>query len=161
ALLDKLNLKIGDAIRIGSGRFVIRATLAHEPDSVSGIYELGPRVMVTQQALASTGLLAPGSLVAYAYRLRLPPKTDAQGVIDAAQQRFPEAGWRIRSFADAAPNLQELLDRVTVFLTLVGLTTLLVGGVGIANAVESYLALKIDTIATLKCLGASRGLVFV
>lgn len=160
ALLDKLGLKIGDAIRIGSGRFVLRAALAHEPDSVSGIYELGPRVMVSQAALASTGLLAPGTLVAYAYRLRLPPGVAPQSVIDAAQSRFPEAGWRIRSFADAAPNLQELLDRVTVFLTLVGLTTLLVGGVGIANAVESYLATKIDTIATLKCLGASRRLVF-
>ena len=160
SLLDKLGLKLGDAIRIGSGRFILRASLAHEPDSVSGIYELGPRVMVAQDALASTGLLAPGSLVAYAYRLRVAANADPQTVIENAKQKFPEAGWRIRSFADAAPNLQELLDRVTVFLTLVGLTTLLVGGVGIANAVESYLATKIDTIATLKCLGAARRLVF-
>jgi putative ABC transport system permease protein len=161
ALLDRLGLKLGDAIHIGSARFVLRAMLAHEPDSVSGIYELGPRVMVSRDALAATGLLAPGSLVAYAYRLRLPSTSDASAVIDAAKTKFPEAGWRIRSFADAAPNLQELLDRVTVFLTLVGLTTLLVGGVGIANAVESYLATKMDTIATLKCLGASRRLVFL
>jgi putative ABC transport system permease protein len=161
ALLDRLGVKLGDVIRIGGARFTLRATLAHEPDSVSGIFELGPRVMISQDALAATGLLTPGSLVAYAYRLRLPPKSDATAVIDAAKARFPEAGWRIRSFADAAPNLQELLNRVTVFLTLVGLTTLLVGGVGIANAVESYLASKIDTIATLKCLGASRRLVFL
>ena len=161
ALLDRLGLKLGDTIRIGSGRFAVRATLTHETDSVSGIFELGPRVIVAQDALASTGLLAPGSLVAYAYRLRLPPGRDAQALIDAAKAKFPEAGWRIRSFADAAPNLQELLTRVTVFLTLVGLTTLLVGGVGIANAVESYLATKMDAIATLKCLGASRRLVFL
>jgi putative ABC transport system permease protein len=160
ALLDRLGLKLGDAIRIGGARFVLRATLAHEPDSISG-YELGPRVMVSQDAIAASGLLAPGSLVAYAYRLRLPPQSDAAAVIEAAKAKFPEAGWRIRSFGDAAPNLQELLDRVTVFLTLVGLTTLLVGGVGIANAVESYLATKMDTIATLKCLGASRRLVFL
>ena len=160
-LLDRLGLKLGDAIRIGTARFILRATLAHEPDSVSGIYELGPRVMVSQEALASTGLLAPVSLVAYAYRLRLPPTSEASTMIEAAKAKFPEAGWRIRSFADAAPNLQELLNRVTVFLTLVGLTTLLVGGVGIANAVESYLATKMDTIATLKCLGGSRRLVFL
>jgi putative ABC transport system permease protein len=160
ALLDKLRLKLGDTIRVGNGHFALRATLAHEPDSVSG-FELGPRVMVSQEALASTGLLAPGSLVAYAYRLRLAPPSNTSAVIEAAKAKFPEAGWRIRSFADAAPNLQELLDRVTVFLTLVGLTTLLVGGVGIANAVESYLATKMDTIATLKCLGASRRLVFL
>lgn len=160
-LLDRLGLKLGDAIRIGNARFVLRAILMHEPDSVSGIYELGPRVMVAQDALAATGLLAPGTLVAYAYRLRLPPGTDPQTVIAAAQRQFPEAGWRVRSFAESAPNLQQVLDTLTVFLTLVGLTTLLVGGVGIANAVESYLATKIETIATLKCLGASRRLVFL
>jgi putative ABC transport system permease protein len=161
ALLDRLGLKLGDAIRIGGNRFVLRATLTHEPDNVGGVYELGPRVLVAQAALASTQLLAPGALVAYAYRLRLPPGGDAPAVIAAAQRQFPEAGWRVRSFADAAPNLQTLLDRVTIFLTLVGLTTLLVGGVGIANAVESYLATKIDTIATLKSLGAARRLVFL
>ena len=159
-LLDRLNLKLGDVIRVGTQRFVLRATLAHEPDSVSGIYELGPRVVISHAALPSTGLIAPGALVEYAYRLRLPAGTDVQTVIDAAKELFPQAGWRIRSFADASPSLQTLLDRVTVFLTLVGLTTLLVGGVGVGNAVESYLATKIETIATLKCLGASRGLVF-
>ncbi len=159
-LLDRLGLKLGDTIRIGEGRFVLRAVLQHEPDSVSGIYELGPRVIVAGDALAATGLIAPGTLVEHAYRIRLPPGADVAAFRQQAQQRFPQAGWRIRSFSDAAPNLQELLNRLTVFLTLVGLTALLVGGVGIANAVESYLAGKIDTIATLKCLGGSRRLIF-
>ncbi len=160
ALLDRLNLKRGDTIRIGEGRFVLRAVLAHEPDSVSGGFELGPRVVIASDALASTGLIAPGTLVEHAYRVRLKPGGDVTAFIAAAKAAFPEAGWRIRSFAEAAPNVQQLLDRLTVFLTLVGLTALLVGGVGVGNAVESYLAAKIDTIATLKCLGASRRLVF-
>jgi putative ABC transport system permease protein len=159
-LLDRLGLKLGDVIRIGEGRFVLRAVLTHEPDSVSGVFELGPRVMIASDALASTGLIVPGTLVEHAYRVRLAPGADVPAFIATVQQAFPQAGWRIRSFADAAPSLQQLLDRLTVFLTLVGLTALLVGGVGIANAVESYLAAKIDTIATLKCLGASRRLVF-
>lgn len=159
-LLDRLGLKLGDTIRIGEGRFVLRAVLAHEPDSVSGIFELGPRVIVAQEALAATGLIAPGTLVEHVYRVRLPSGGDVAAFIAAAKANFPQAGWRIRSFSDAAPNLQLLLDRLTVFLTLVGLTALLVGGVGVGNAVESYLAAKIDTIATLKCLGASRRLIF-
>ena len=159
SLLDRLQLKLGDAIRIGEGRFVLRAVLAHEPDSVGG-FELGPRVIVLQAALGSTGLMVPGTLVEHSYRLRLSSGADVQRFIAALRQRFPQAGWRIRSFADAAPNLQQLLDRLTVFLTLVGLTALLVGGVGIGNAVESYLREKVATIATLKCLGAPLGLVF-
>ena len=74
--------------------------------------------------------------------------------------KFPEAGWRIREPGQAAPNLARLLDRVSVFLTLVGLTALLVGGVGIANAVRAYLATKTETIAALKSLGAPRRAVF-
>jgi putative ABC transport system permease protein len=160
SLLDRLGLKLGDTIRIGEGRFVLRAILAHEPDSVSGGFELGPRVIVADGALPSTALIVPGTLVEHAYRVRLAPGADVGAFIGAVRQRFPEAGWRIRSFADAAPNLQQLLDRLTVFLTLVGLTALLVGGVGIGNAVESYLREKIATIATLKCLGAPLRLVF-
>lgn len=159
-LLDRLGLKLGDAIRIGEGRFILRAVLEHEPDSVSGTFELGPRVIVASEALAATKLIVPGTLVEHAYRVRLPQGADVPAFIAAAQQAFPQAGWRIRSFADASPSLQELLDRLTVFLTLVGLTALLVGGVGVGNAVESYLANKIATIATLKCLGASRRLIF-
>ncbi len=160
ALLDRLKLKLGDAIRVGTGSVVLRAVITHEPDNVSGIYELGPRVIVARGALAATGLLAPGTLAEYSYRLRLPAGVAVPTVIAAAQAKFPEAGWRIRSFGDSAPSLQLLLDRVTVFMTLVGLTALMVGGVGVGNAVESYLAGKTATIATLKCLGAPRGLVF-
>jgi putative ABC transport system permease protein len=160
ALLDRMNLKLGDTIRIGDGHFILRAVLAHEPDNVSGVYELGPRVVVAQEAMASTGLLAPGTLAEYSYRLRLATNAEIAPVIAAAQAKFPEAGWRIRSFGDAAPSLQLLLDRVTMFMTLVGLTALMVGGVGVGNAVESYLSDKTETIATLKCLGAPRRLVF-
>ncbi|MGH6989688.1 MAG: ABC transporter permease, partial [Stellaceae bacterium] len=105
-------------------------------------------------------LVTPGTLIGYAYRLRLPPGTDAARVITAIKTAFPDAGWRIREFGNAAPTLQRLLDRVTVFLTLVGLTALLVGGVGVGNAVKSHLERKRDTIATLKALGASGRRVF-
>src|SRR5260370_895217 len=73
---------------------------------------------------------------------------------------FPEAGWQIRSFADASPSLQRLIDRVGFFLDLVGVTALLVGGIGIGNAVAGYIASKTAAIATLKCLGAPSRLIF-
>src|SRR5229473_2734934 len=105
-------------------------------------------------------LLAPGALVGYGYRLRLPPGTDTSAWVAAVKSAFPDAGWRIREFANAAPNLQRLIGRVTVFMTLVGLTALLVGGVGVGNAVRGYLGGKTATIATLKCLGAPGRLIF-
>jgi putative ABC transport system permease protein len=159
-LLDRLKLRLGDNIRIGDASFVLRAALTHEPDAVTGGFAFGPRVMVATPALAATGLVEPGALIGYAYRLRLPPRTDLARWIAGVKRAFPDAGWRIREFGNAAPMLQRLLNRVTVYMTLVGLTALLVGGVGVGNAVRGYLAGKTETIATLKCLGAPGRLIF-
>ncbi|HTV46667.1 MAG TPA: FtsX-like permease family protein [Stellaceae bacterium] len=160
AILGRLGLAVGDTIRIGEAALQLRATIASEPDpAVSGLV-LGPRVMISAAALAATGLIQPGALVTYHYRLRLPAGTTASAWIATARAAFPEAGWELRSSAAAAPGLQRLIRQVALFLSLVGLTALLVGGVGIGNAVHFHLTAKITTIATLKCLGGSGRLVF-
>jgi putative ABC transport system permease protein len=159
-LYQKLGLKPGDLIRIGDGVFQLRAILVHEPDALSGTFDLGPKVTLALPALSSTGLIQPGALVGYGYRVKLEHGDDEAAFAARAKADLPDAAWRIRGFADAAPSLQRLLDRLTVFLTLVGLTALLVGGVGIGNAVRAYLNEKLPSIAALKCLGASRRLIF-
>ena len=58
------------------------------------------------------------------------------------------------------PALERNIERFTQYLTLVGLTALLVGGVGVANAIRGHLDRKRDTIATMKSLGATGGSVF-
>jgi putative ABC transport system permease protein len=160
ALLARLGLAAGAEIKIGEAVLQIRAAIAREPDGAAGGLALGPRVLISAAARAETGLVRPGALVAYHYRLRLPAEEDAAAWAASARARFPEAGWRLRTFDEASPGLQRLVNRVALFLSLVGLTTLLVGGVGIGNAVAGYLAGKTETIATLKCLGAPTRLVF-
>jgi putative ABC transport system permease protein len=160
AILPRLALKLGDKLRIGDGEFAIRAVLTREPDFGGNMVIFGPRVMVGMAGLAATGLLQPGALIAHSYRLRLPPGSALPRVVAEINASFPDAGWRIRDASNATPSIERFLDRITLFLTLVGLTALLVGGVGIGNAVRGYLAGKTATIATLKCLGAPAGLVF-
>ncbi|WP_078708934.1 ABC transporter permease [Consotaella salsifontis] len=154
-LFSRLGLSPGATIRIGDAEFELRGVITHEPDLLSGGLAFAPRLVVSQEALASTGLVQPGSLVQYAYKVRLAPGTDAARATADAKSRFPEAGWSIRSFENAAPSLQRNIERFSQFLTLVGLTALIVGGVGIANAVNAYLDSKRLVIATLKSLGAS------
>ena len=119
---------------------------------------------MSQAALSATGLLQPGSLVHWHYRLRLPANdtTDAaaQAVSAQARSTFPQAGWDIRTRSKATPRLERDVERFTQFLTIVGLTALLVGGVGVGNAVKSHLDRRRDTIATMKALGASGARVF-
>jgi putative ABC transport system permease protein len=163
ALLARLNLKTGDRISIGSAAIELRAALVKEPDRLSAGISLGPRVLISEAALGATGLIQPGSLVRWQYRLRLPAGT-SDGTVAAinkeAQAAFPDAGWEIRTRDKASPQLERSVERFTQFLTLVALTTLLVGGVGVANAVAAHLARKRDAIGTMKALGASGGDVF-
>jgi putative ABC transport system permease protein len=160
AILTRLGLKLGDSIRVGAAVLQLRAAIEREPDAAAGGLALGPRVMISAEALAESGLIQPGSLVTYRYRVRLLRGSDVASWAEAARAAFPEAGWQIRTFREASPTLQGSIERVAVFLGLIGLTALLVGGVGIGNATRSYIAGKTTTIATLKCLGASPRLVF-
>ncbi len=159
-MLDYLGLQRGDRFRIGDAVFVAADVIAREPDRGTRAFRLGPRVLTSHQALAATGLVLPGSLIRYHYRLALPRGRNLATWRARLDTRFPGAGWRVRDLENAAPGIQRFVDRVALFLSLIGLTALLVGGVGVANAVRAFLEERLSAIATLKCLGASRRLVF-
>ena len=163
-LLARLNIKPGAEVTVGNAKLKIRAALTNEPDKLMTGIGFGPRLMVSQAALKATGLIQPGSLVHWHYKVRLPPGRDSaaalQAVVDSAKAQLPQAGWGIRTRTKASPRLQRNVERFTQFLTIVGLTALLVGGVGVGNAVKSHLDRRRETIATLKALGAGGGRVF-
>jgi putative ABC transport system permease protein len=159
AVLNRLGVGLGDRIQVGDGTYQVRALVESEPDRSANIFTLGPRVMVAIPSLESTNLVQPGALIRYEYRVLLADAADAGAWIETLKARFPDAGWRIRGTTEAAPGLQRWVDRIAMFLTLVGLTALLVGGVGVANAVRAYLDGRTATIATLKCLGAPGALI--
>jgi putative ABC transport system permease protein len=144
--------------------FEIRSTVVSEPDKLAGGVGLGPRFLISEGALRATGLLQPGTLVRWTYRLLLPDAAindrATQAVVDAAQKALPEAGWEVRTRSNASPQLERNITRFTQFLTLVGLAALLVGGVGVANAIKSHLDERRDVIATFKALGATGREVF-
>lgn len=160
-LLAKLNVKIGDSVRIGDIAVQISDTIKKEPDRAAQAFTLGPRVLVNAETLAATGLLKPGSLVRYHYRLRLDGSENVKAVKASLNNAFPRAGWRIRDTRNATPGIRRFVDRVGVFMTLVGLTALLVGGVGISNAVRNFLASRTPTIATMKCIGGTGPIIFL
>ncbi len=159
-LLVRLGLAVGEQIRIGDANFEIRAVLAAEPDNVASFASFGPRVMVSGAGLERTGLVARGALVRHLYLLKLPPDFAPARAIDAINRAHPKAGWRISRVEDAVQGLAEVYANITLFFSLTGLTTLLIGGIGVANAVQVYLERRQTTIAALKCLGASTQTVF-
>ncbi|MEA2908011.1 MAG: putative transport system permease protein, partial [Bradyrhizobium sp.] len=158
-LLARLDLKIGDRVSIGSATFQIRSVAGAEPDKLAGGLGFGPRFLVSEAGLRATALLQPGSLVRWIYRVKLPDNAAddraATRLADETRSALPEAGWEIRSRGNASPQLERTISRFTQFLTLVGLAALLVGGVGVANAVKSHIDRRRDVIAAFKALGAT------
>jgi putative ABC transport system permease protein len=158
-LMARLDLKLGDRVSIAAATFVITSVIDAEPDKLAGGVGFGPRFLISEQGLRATGLLQPGSLVRWTYRIRLPDAASderaTQALISDARATLPQAGWEIRSRDNASPQLARTIGRFTQFLTLVGLAALLVGGVGVANAVKSHIDRRRDSIATLKSLGAT------
>jgi putative ABC transport system permease protein len=159
-LLPHLGVALGEQIRIGEATFTVRATIAREPDRLGGFVSIGPRAMIRIPDLARTGVIQPGSLVQYDYRFALPSGTNAPALVADLRRTHPDAHWRPRSTRDVQPQITRFTDRLASYLTMAALTTLLIGGVGVALAIQNYLAGKTTTIATLKCLGARSRLIF-
>jgi len=159
AVVERLGLRPGDRLRLGEAEFAFRGTLLVEPDRVATPQVLGPRVMIAEAALPTTRLIQPGSLVRFDYRLRLPEGSDPRVVAETIRG-FGDGGWRIRDTNAAAPQVGGIVERTALFMTLVGLTALLVGGIGVANGVKAWIERRQRSIAVLKCVGAPAGLVF-
>ena len=163
-LLERLNLHIGDYIYIGDKRFQVSGIIKKEPDRIGALhFAIAPRVMISRNVFDETGLGKQGAQVYYDHKLYLPyakTLTDLEAAQKKIAEAFPVARWKGRNFMDASPSLRRMVERLTLFLTLIGLTALLIGGVGVGNAVRSFLDERMPTIATLKCLGASGRLIF-
>lgn len=160
ALMPRLKVAVGDTIKIGEAAFQVRTAITHEPDRSISFTTIGPRVLISHEALAATQLVQPGSLIEHEYNIRVTGGETPEAVRANLEAQFPNAGWRIRGLDRAAAGLDRFLDNVTLFLTLVGLTALLTGGIGVANAVRAHLLGRLNTIATLKCLGAPADTIF-
>src|SRR5262249_40948282 len=124
-LLARLEVVPGARLRVGDANLELRAILKAEPDQLAGGIPFGPRLIIGTDGLRATHLLQPGSVVRWHYRVRLPGNAsdgEIKAVVDAAHARLPDAGWEIRTRANASPELGRNIERFTQYLTLVGLT---------------------------------------
>ena len=165
ALLARLGLKVGDRFRIGQATFVATTILKTEPDRLGVGVGLGPRALISQPALDATGLIQPGSLIRWTTRVAMnagaagaaPDDAAVNALLADAKKAFPQAGWETRSRLAVSPDFSRDLDRFAEFLTLAGLLSLVVGGVGVANAAQGFVERKRASLAILKAIGASGG----
>lgn len=163
ALLERLKLKTGEEIELGAAKVKIAGALKSEPDGITDRLTYGPRVLISEATLEKTALLKPGTLVRWRYAVKLGDGPASNDALLELRQRIetelPGAGFTIADRRDPSPQVSRTLERLRQFLTLIGLTALLVGGVGIANAVATFIDKRRKVIATMKSIGATSRMV--
>ena len=157
SLLTALNARVGDTLALGEARFVIGGTVVSAPGNVGVRAAFGPRVYIAARDLAATRLLGFGARAEYEAFVRLPSGVSPQALADRYRPLLRPERVRVRTVAEDQANLNDALGRLTGYLGLVGLIALLLGGIGVASAVVVFIRQRLDTIAVLRCLGASGG----
>jgi len=157
---SRLGLETGDRLTLGTTEVEIRALLTKAPDQAHIGFQLGPTVMVRPDVLAASGLVTQGSLITYYYRIKLDAPDSLDDALKALKADFPDETWRITNRRNPAPGFSRGIEQIGEFLVIVGLASLVVGGVGVGNAVKGYMDRKTKTIATLKILGADGATIF-
>ena len=156
-LLARLDVAVGDDLRIGDASFVIGGTIEREPDRLGMSFTLGPRVLISMDGLARSGLTGSGSRINNRLLVRLAAGASADEVRAAAamiRAALPDPEFvEVETYVEAQPSLRHGLERVSRYLGLVALLSLLVGGIGVAQAVRAWLSGRLDAIATLRALG--------
>ena len=162
-LAERLDVSVGDKLKIGSGEAQVAGILGQEPDRFSGRPNFGPRVLMTLDTLKQLGLGGDGALMRWRYRIAFPDQVGDAALAEfpiSLKAAFPNDGFRVLDRRNPSPGIARAIARFSQFLGLVGLTALMVGGVGVANAIATFVDRKRKTIATFKAMGASRQLIF-
>ena len=153
-LLERLGLGVGDPLVLGGAPFTVTGVLVREPDRPTGLVSLGPRVLISGSALERTGLVQVGSRVRYRTLVRLAPGASARAAATDLDRALADPAIRVAAYDESQPGLRRFFAQLATYLGLVGLASLLVGGVGIASSMTTFLRRQLGIIAILKCLGA-------
>jgi putative ABC transport system permease protein len=149
------DLEIGDHLMISGQAFELRAVLCSEPDRLDLGFDFAPRVLARLDAVTSAGLLDEGAIFRSGLRALLDDREADLFALDAEfEARLEDAGIRVTTRDELGDQFDDLLDQLSVFLAVAGLAALLAGGLGVAQAVSTFLATRTGSIAALKALGA-------
>src|SRR4051812_44668238 len=157
ALLTSLNARVGDTLKLGFGTFRIVASIKDVPGAAGIAEMLGPRIFIPAKYVAETQLLVFGSTASRTVLAKLPSGADPDKFVKPFKKRFDDQQVRLRTVTQTEISTTDAIENLSNFIGIVGLVALLLGGIGVASGVRAFVERKIDTVAVMRCLGASSG----
>ena len=155
SFLLKTGLKQGELFSLGKINLRINGVVLSEPDRISRAFSIGPRVFISHTSLDQSGLVQPGSRVKHRTLIRLPHSFDLEKAQVLLERGLTDKSISVRTYKDMQSSLSGAIERMGNYLGALGVIALLMGGIGVAMIVRTFMAQKLDTLAILNCLGAS------
>jgi putative ABC transport system permease protein len=153
-IVAHLDIGPGSSIRIGAASFRVAEILDYRPDQGTGFVNLAPAVLINYDDVASTELIQPGSRVTYAALFA--GEASAIEELRAYLSAVKSGGERLREVDESSRQLNSAIDRASRFLNLASLASVLLAAVAVAMGARRYASRHIDTVALMKCMGASQ-----
>jgi putative ABC transport system permease protein len=160
SFLLKTGLNVGDTFTLGKVEVRINGVVLSEPDRISRAFSIGPRVFISRASLDHSGLVQPGSRIKHRTLIRLPSQFDLEKALVLLERNLTDKSISIRTYKDMQSSLSSSIERMGQYLGALGVIALLMGGIGVAMIVRTFMAQKLDTLAILSCLGASSRTLF-
>ncbi len=156
-IIAQLNVPLGGTLRIGAGRFRVTEVLDYRPDQGTGFVNLAPAVLLNLKDIGATQLIQPGSRVTYSGLFAGTPSEVDRFREFLVAKKTP--GERLRAVDESSRQLNSAIDRASRFLNLASLASVLLAAVAVAMGARRYASRHIDTVALMKCMGASQAFV--
>ncbi|MZH02374.1 MAG: FtsX-like permease family protein, partial [Nitrospinae bacterium] len=160
SFLLKTGLKQGEQFFLGKISLRINGVVLSEPDRISRAFSIGPRVFISRASLDESGLVQPGSRVKHRTLIKLPQNFDLEKAQALLERGLTDKSTSVRTYKDMQSSLSSSIERMGQYLGALGVIALLMGGIGVAMIVRTFMAQKLDTLAILNCLGASSRTLF-
>ena len=160
AFLVRSGLKIGDFFNIGEARVKITGEILAEPDRISRSFSIGPRIMISLKTLNTAKLVNIGSKVNHRNLIRLPKTIDLNKIVAKLESGLSDKTAGIRTYKTMQSSLNNSIQQMSRYLACISLIALLMGGIGVAMIVRTFLAQKLNSIAILNCLGSTSKTIF-
>lgn len=154
-LLNRLEVAVGDRLRIGETTLTIADVVQAEPDRPVNFFALGPRILIHSDDLEALQLVKPGSRVSYRWLLKTADLEQVDAIAAQLETVSDPELVRVETFRTADTGIERFFQNFLFFLALVGIFTLLLAGIGIQSALTAFLRERYSTIAVVKTLGAT------
>ncbi|SVD00256.1 uncharacterized protein METZ01_LOCUS353110, partial [marine metagenome] len=154
AFLLRTNLKVGSSFQLGKTKVRINGTVTKEPDRITRAFSIGPRVFISHPTLKEADLVQLGSRIKHRTLIKLPETISLDKAFSILEDGFNDKSLRLRSYKDMESSINNSIERMVQYLSALGIIALLMGGIGVAMIIRTFMTQKLNTIAILNCLGS-------